>query len=250
MRLGSWVIAKAADAIVDKGRRIAGAMLEAAEEDIEFAQQRFVIKGTDRGVGLFDVAAVALGESIPSDLRGPLMGISDETMSIPSYAYTCAVCEVEVDPETGVVDVVRYTSVDDCGRAVNPMLIHGQSHGGIAQGIGQGLLEACVYEPRSGQLLSGSFLDYAMPRADLLPAFDTEISEVPSTTNPLGMRGGSEGGITPGLAALANAIVDALAEFGIEHIELPATSERVWNAIRAARDRTNAIGPEPSRRAI
>jgi len=133
---------------------------------------------------------------------------------------------------------------------VNPMLIHGQSHGGIAQGIGQGLLEACVYEPRSGQLLSGSFLDYAMPRADLLPAFDTEISEVPSTTNPLGMRGGSEGGITPGLAALANAIVDALAEFGIEHIELPATSERVWNAIRAARDRTNAIGPEPSRRAI
>ena len=235
MRLGSWVIAKAADAIVDKGRRIAGAMLEAAQEDIEFAWQRFVIKGTDRGVGLFEVAAAALGESVPSDLRGPLMGISDETMSIPSYAYTCAVCEVEVDPETGLVDVVRYTSVDDCGRAVNPLLIHGQSHGGIAQGIGQALWEACVYDPQSGQLLSGSLLDYAMPRADLLPAFDTEISEVPSTTNPLGMRGGSEGGITPGLAAVANAIVDALAEFGVEHIELPATPERVWSAIRAAR---------------
>ena len=233
MRLGSWVIAKAADAIVDKGRRIAGTMLEAAEQDIEFAKQRFVIKGTDRGVGLFEVAAAALGESIPGDLRGPLMGISDETMSIPSYAYTCAVCEVEVDPETGIVDVVRYASVDDCGRAVNPLLIHGQSHGGIAQGIGQALWEACVYDQRSGQLLSGSLLDYAMPRADLLPAFDTEISEVPSTTNPLGMRGGSEGGITPGLAAVANAIVDALAEFGVEHIELPATPERVWNAIRA-----------------
>jgi carbon-monoxide dehydrogenase large subunit len=233
MRLGSWVIAKAADAIVDKGRRIAGAMLEAAEQDIEFAQ-RFVIKGTDRGVGLFEVAAAALGDRIPSDLRGPLMGVSDETMSIPSYAYTCAVCEVEVDPETGLVDVVRYASVDDCGRAVNPMLIHGQSHGGIAQGIGQALWEACVYDPGSGQLLSGSFLDYAMPRADLLPTFDTEISEVPSTTNPLGMRGGSEGGITPGLAAVANAIVDALAEFGVEHIELPATPERVWNAIRTA----------------
>jgi carbon-monoxide dehydrogenase large subunit len=235
MRLGSWVIAKAADMIVDKGRRIAGAMLEAAEEDIEFARQRFVIKGTDRGVGLFEVAAAALGEGVPSDLRGPLMGVSDETMSVPSYAYTCAVCEVEVDPETGVVEVVRYASIDDCGRAVNPMLIHGQSHGGIAQGIGQALWEACVYDPRSGQLLSGSFLDYAMPRADLLPAFDTEISEVPSTTNPLGMRGGSEGGITPGLAAVANAIVDALAEFGVEHIELPATAERVWNTIRAAR---------------
>jgi len=231
MRLGSWVIAKAADAIVDKGRRIAGAMLEAAEQDIEFAQQRFVIKGTDRGVGLFEVAAAALGDGIPSDLRGPLIGVSDETMSIPSYAYTCAVCEVEVDTETGLVEVVRYASVDDCGRAVNPMLIHGQSHGGIAQGIGQALWEACVYDPRSGQLLSGSFLDYAMPRADLLPAFDTEIREIPSTTNPLGMRGGSEGGITPGLAAVANAIVDALAEFGVEHIELPATLERVWNAI-------------------
>jgi len=112
MRLGSWVIARAADAIVDKGRRIAGAMLEAAEEDIEFAQQRFVIKGTDRGIGLFEIAAAARGDGIPSDLRGPLMGISDETMSIPSYAYTCAVCEVEVDPETGFVEVVRYTSID------------------------------------------------------------------------------------------------------------------------------------------
>jgi aerobic carbon-monoxide dehydrogenase large subunit len=233
MRLGSWVIAKAADAIVDKGRRIAGALLEAAEEDIEFAQQRFVIRGTDRGVGLFEVAAAALGDGIPGDLRGPLMGVSDETMTIPSYPYTCAVCEVEVDPETGVVDVVRYTSIDDCGRAVNPMLIHGQSRGGIAQAIGQALWEACVYDPRSGQLLTGSLLDYAMPRADLLPAFDTAISEVPSTTNPLGMRGGSEGGITPGLAAVANAIVDALAEFGVEHIELPATPERVWNAIHA-----------------
>jgi carbon-monoxide dehydrogenase large subunit len=235
MRLGSWVVAKAADEIVEKGRRIAGVLLEAAEEDIEFTRQRFVVKGTDRSIGLFEAAAAASGERVPSELRGRLTGISDETMSLPSYAYTCAVCEVEVDPETGVVEVVRYASIDDCGRAVNPMLIHGQSHGGIAQGIGQALWEECVYDRRSGQLLSGSFLDYAMPRADRLPAFRTEISEVPSTTNPLGMRGGSEGGITPGLAAVANAIVDALAEFGVEHIELPASPERVWNAIRAAR---------------
>ena len=209
MRLGSWVIAKAADTIVERGRRIAGAMLEAAEADIEFAHGHFVVKGTDRSIGLFDVAAGAFTDGIPAELRGPLTGISDETMPIPSYAYTSAVCEVEVDPETGLVEVARYASVDDCGRAVNPMLIHGQSHGGIAQGISQALWEACVYDPRSGQLLSGSLMDYAMPRADLLPAFDTEISEVPSTTNPLGMRGGSEGGITPGLAAVANAIVDA-----------------------------------------
>jgi carbon-monoxide dehydrogenase large subunit len=235
MRLGSWVIAKAADEIVDKGRRIAGAMLEAAEEDIGFEHGRFIVKGTDRAVGLFDVAAAASRGEVPPDLCGPLAAVADETMPIPSYAYTSATCEVEVDPETGLVEVVGYTSIDDCGRAVNPFLIRGQSHGGIAQGIGQALWEECVYDPRSGQLLSGSLVDYAMPRADLLPAFRTAISEVSSTTNPLGMRGGSEGGITPGLAAVANAIVDALAEFGVEHIELPASSERVWNAIRTAR---------------
>ena len=233
MRLGSWVIAKAADDIVARGRRIAGALLEAADADIEFAQGRFVVAGTDRGIGLFEVAAAALSDRIPAELRGPLTAVADETMPIPSYAYTAAVCEVEVDPETGLVDIVRYVSVDDCGRAVNPLLIHGQSHGGIAQGIGQALWEACVYDPVSGQLLSGSLMDYALPRADLLPAFDTAITEVPSMTNPLGMRGGSEGGITPGLGAVANAIVDALAEFGVEHVELPASPERVWRAIRA-----------------
>jgi carbon-monoxide dehydrogenase large subunit len=238
MRLGAWVMAEAADEIVEKGCRIAAAMLEVAEADIEFARQRFLVKGTDRSVGLFETAAAAVGTDLPPDLRGPLIGISDQVMSLPSFAYTCAVCEVEVDPESGVVEIVRYTSIDDCGRAVNPMLIHGQSHGGIAQGIGQALWEECVYDRDSAQLLSGSLMDYAMPRADGLPLFQTEISEVPSTTNPLGMRGGSEGGITPGLAVVANAIVDALMEFGVEHIELPATPERVWNAIQISRSRT------------
>jgi len=235
MRLGAWVIAKAADEVVEKGRRIAAAMLEVAEEDLEFARQRFVVKGTDRSVGIFETAAAALETHLPADLQGPLMGISDQVMSLPSFAYTCAVCEVEVDPETGVVEIVRYTSIDDCGRAVNPMLIHGQSHGGIAQGIGQALWEECSYDRDTCQLLSGSLMDYALPRADSLPLFQTEISQVPSTTNPLGMRGGSEGGITPGPAVVANAIVDALSEFGIEHIELPATPERVWKAIRSSR---------------
>ena len=232
MRLGAWVMAQAADQIVEKGRRISAALLEVAEDDIEFTQQRFVVKGTDRSLGLFDVAAAALEDAVPPELQGPLIGISDQVMSIPSYPYTCAVCEVEVDPDTGVVEIVRYSSVDDCGRAVNPMLVHGQSHGGIAQGIGQALWEHCFYDPRSAQLLSASFMDYAMPRADTLPPFQTEITEVPSTTHPLGLRGGSEGGITPGLAAVANAIVDALSDFGVKHIELPATPERVWRAIR------------------
>jgi carbon-monoxide dehydrogenase large subunit len=232
MRLGAWVMAKAADEIVEKGRRIAAALLEVAEQDVEFAHPRFVVKGTDRSMGLFEAAAAGLGNDLPADLRGPLMGICDQVMSVPSFAYTCAVCEVEVDPETGVVEIARYTSIDDCGRAVNPMLIHGQSHGGIAQGIGQALWEECFYDRDTAQLLSGSLMDYALPRADNLPLFQTEISKVPSTTNPLGMRGGSEGGITPGLAVVANAIVDALREFGIEHIELPATPERIWNAIQ------------------
>jgi carbon-monoxide dehydrogenase large subunit len=234
MRLGAWVVALAADQIVEKGRRIAAALLEAAEADIEFARGCFVVTGTDHSIGLFEVAAAALGNELPLDLREPLTGISDQVMPIPSFAYTSAVCEVEVDPETGTVEIVGYVSIDDCGRAVNPMLVHGQSHGGIAQGIGQALWEHCVYDPHSAQLLSASLMDYVMPRADLLPPFKTEISEVPSTTNPLGMRGGSEGGITPGLAAVANAIVDALAPFGVEHIELPATPERIWGAIRAA----------------
>src|SRR5204863_5214746 len=145
------------------------------------------VKGTDRDIGLFEIAAGALGDGIPSDLRGPLMAVSDETMSIPSYAYTSAVCEVEVDPETGLVEVVRYASVDDCGRAVNPLLIHGQSHGGIAQGIGQALWEQCFYDRDTAQLLSGSLMDYAMPRAATLPCLQSEISDVPSWTNPLGM---------------------------------------------------------------
>ena len=224
LRLAAIVMAKASDQIVEKGRRIAARLLEAAEADIEFAGPRFRVKGTDRSVDLFEAARAET-----------LDGLSDETMPQPSFPYGSAVCEVEVDPETGVVELVRYTTVDDCGRAVNPMILHGQTHGGIAQGVGQALWEACAYDRESGQLLSATLMDYALPRADMLPAFTTEISEVPSTSHPLGLRGGGEGGTTPALGAVVNAIVDALAELGVEHIEMPVTSERVWEAIRAAR---------------
>jgi carbon-monoxide dehydrogenase large subunit len=147
------------------------------------------------------------------------------------------VCELEVDPDTGAVEIVRYTTVDDVGRAVNPLILHGQTHGGIAAGVGQALMELCHYDPATGQTATATFMDYAIPRADTLPSFATEISEVPSTSNPLGLRGGGEGGTTPALGAVVNAIVDALAELGVEHIEMPATPERVWQAIRAAQAR-------------
>jgi carbon-monoxide dehydrogenase large subunit len=200
--------------IIEKGRRLASEKLEASAADIEFARGRFTVKGTDRGVALFDLA--------------PLAGEHDNTDAVPSYAFGCAVCEVEIDPETGVVDVVRYTSVDDVGRAVNPLIIHGQTHGGIVAGVGQALMERIVYD-EEGQLRTASFMDYAMPRAEQFPFFVTEISEVPAASHPLGMRGGGEGGTTPSLATVANAVCDAL---DIEHIELPATPERVWRAIQ------------------
>ena len=235
MRLGGVVMAKAADIVVEKGTRVAAWMLEASAADVEFAHRRFRVKGTDRSVDLFEVAAAAARSDAPAELRGPLQGESDETDSTPSFPYGCAVCEVEVDPETGAVELVRYTSVDDVGRAVNPLLVHGQTHGGIVQGVGQALWERCDYDPATGQLRSATFMDYAMPRADALPAFTTDISEVPSTSNALGLRGGGEGGTTPALGVVVNAIVDALAELGVEHVEMPATPERVWNAIQAAR---------------
>jgi carbon-monoxide dehydrogenase large subunit len=234
MRLASIVISKAAEAVVAKGKEIAAHLLEAAQADIEFHAGHFRVKGTDRSIGIFEAAAAALGEGVPEAWRGPLAAAHTETVRVGGFPYGCQVCEVEVDPETGVVEVVRLAAVDDVGRAINPMILHGQTHGGIAQGIGQALLEECRYDPESGQLLSASFMDYAMPRADCFPGFAAELSEVPSTTHPLGIRAGGEGGTTPALAAAINAVVDALAESGVTHIEMPATPERVWRAIRAA----------------
>ena len=240
MRLGALVLARASDEIADKGKRLAAWLLEAAPADVDFARRRFVVKGTDRSVDLFEVAAAAERPDAPEALRGPLAGASDETVSVPSFPFGSAVCEVEVDPETGAVEVVRYTSVDDVGRAVNPLILEGQTHGGIAAGVGQALWERCHYDPETGQMQSATFMDYVVPRADMLPAFTTEISEVPSTSNPLGLRGGGEGGTTPALGAVVNALVDALAELGVEHIEMPATPERVWRAIHDAPGRRYA----------
>ena len=236
MKLAATIIGRATDDIIAKGRRIASFLFEAGEADIAFEGGRFRIAGTDREVGIFDVAAAAITRAdLPPELRGPLAGISDQTLPVASFPYGTQICEVEVDAETGAVEIVGYAAVDDVGRAVNPMILHGQTHGGIAQGVGQALLEHSHYDPESGQLLAASFMDYAMPRADTFPPLKTALSEVPSPTNRLGVRSGGEGGTTPALAAVINAIVDALAELGVHHIEMPATPERVWRAIRAAR---------------
>ncbi len=235
MRLAGIVMGNASDLIVEKGKKIAAHMLETAEDDIAFAGGRFTVKGTDRSVGIFDVAATAAdSKDLPEDLRGPLAATADETIKQLGFPYGAHVCEVEIDPQTGNLDLVRYTAVDDVGRAINPMVVDGQTHGGAAQGIGQALWECCTYDAH-GQLLSASFMDYAMPRADLLPSFTTDISQVLTPTNRLGVRGAGEGGTTGALGAVVNAVVDALAEFGVTHIEMPVTPERIWRAIQSAK---------------
>ena len=236
MRLAGIVMGNASDAIVEKGKKIAAHMLETAEDDIAFAAGRFTVKGTDRSIGIFDAAKAAAEnhKALPEDLRGPLAATSDETIRQLGFPYGAHVCEVEIDPQTGALDLVRYTAVDDVGRAINPMVVDGQTHGGAAQGIGQALWELCAYDAQ-GQLLTASFMDYAMPRADVLPSFTTDISEVLTPTNKLGVRGAGEGGTTGALGAVVNAVVDALAEFGVSHIEMPVTPEKIWQAIHSAK---------------
>jgi carbon-monoxide dehydrogenase large subunit len=239
LRLGSIVMHNATREIIAKATRIAAHVQEVAPADIAFADGRFTVIGTDRSITLFEVAAAAIARNdLPEDLHGPLDAISDETIKEASFPYGSHVCEVEVDPDTGVVTIVNYVAVDDVGRAVNPMIVHGQVHGGIAQGVGQALWEHCVYDPADAQVLSGSFMDYAMPRADVLPSYVTEMSEVPSPTHPLGIRPAGEGGTTPALGVVVNAVVDALVDFGVTHIDMPLTPERVWRAIHSKPNRS------------
>ena len=232
LRMGSVVMLNASKAIIEKGLQIASHILEADVADLEFVGGNFTVKGTDKAIGIFEIARAALERNdLPEELRGKLDGMSDETFNDAAFPYGSHVCEVEIDPETGLLDIVRYSAVDDVGRAVNPMIVHGQVHGGIVQGVGQAIQENAYYDPDSAQVISGSFMDYAMPRADRMPFFDCELSEVPSPAHPLGIRPGGEGGTTPALGVMINAVVDALSEYGVSHIEMPATPERIWRAI-------------------
>ncbi|MGQ0655089.1 MAG: xanthine dehydrogenase family protein molybdopterin-binding subunit [Betaproteobacteria bacterium] len=213
LALGGVAALNAADEVVKKGKVLAAAKLEAAAGDIEYADGEFRIAGTDRKVSLFELGAIE----------------ASETHAPAEYTYPngCHICEVEVERESGAVRIVRYTVVDDFGRAINPKLLEGQVHGGTVQGIGQALLEHAVYDPSSGQLLSGSFMDYAMPRAADLPSLDSDFRHVPCVTNPLGVKGAGEAGAVGAPAAVINALVDAL---GVPHVDMPATPEKVWRA--------------------
>jgi aerobic carbon-monoxide dehydrogenase large subunit len=228
-------IVGAASKVIDAGKDIAAHVLEAAAADIEFRAGRFVIAGTDRSIGIMELAArIHAGLELPADLPQSL-DVADIYDGPPSaFPNGCHIAEVEVDADTGWVEVVKYTFVNDFGVVINPLLVDGQAHGGIVQGIGQALRESTVYDA-DGQLLTGSYMDYAMPRAEDAPLFVHEFHSVPATTNPLGAKGCGEAGCAGALPSVMNALIDALSEFGIRHIDMPATPERVWQAIRSAR---------------
>ncbi len=227
--MGGTAIWRACDEIVAKGTALAAEALEAAEADIRFEGERFVVSGTDRAIGLFEVAALGREKGKPLDT---FHAWTRKHMTFPNGAH---VVEVEIDRDTGRVDLVRYTAVDDYGVLVNPMVATGQAHGAMAQGIGQALLEQAVYDPTSGQMVTGSFMDYALPRADDLPSFDLGFNGVPCTTNPLGVKGCGEAGAIAAFPAIANAILDALAPLGVRNFEGPATPARIWQAIEAVK---------------
>jgi carbon-monoxide dehydrogenase large subunit len=236
--LGGSAATMAADKVIAKAKKIAAHALEAAEDDIEFADSAFRVVGTDRAVSLQEVAAAAYVPSrLPPGLETGLYEVASFSPEIPNFPNGCHVCEVEIDPETGATQVLRYVVVDDVGIVINKLTLEGQIHGGVVQGIGQAFTERLVYDERSGQLLSGSLMDYGLPRADEACSFEMDENPVPTKTNPLGVKGAGEAGNVGALAAIMNAVVDALSALGITHIDMPASSEKVWRAIRAARRR-------------
>jgi len=227
-------IAAASGMVINRGRAIAAHVLEAAVSDIEFSAGRFTILGTDRSVGIMELAAkLHQGLDLPPGMEPTLDVQHDHVTPLSAFPNGCHVAEVEIDPETGVVGVVRYTMVNDFGVLINPMLVAGQAHGGVVQGIGQALMERVVYD-EDGQILTGSFMDYALPHAKDLPEFMFDSHPVPARTNGLGVKGCGEAGCAGALPAVMNAVVDALRPLGVEHIDMPATPERVWQAINTA----------------
>ena len=238
LTVGGSAVTRATEKVIERGRKIAARLLEAAPEDVFHQDGKFTVKGTDKGVTFANVARAAY---VPRQLpQGMEPGFSEEASFTPSavtFPNGSQICEVEIDEDTGAVRVVRHTVVDDVGRMVNPMLVKGQIHGGVVQGLGQGLYEELTYDPSTGQLLAGSFMDYAMPRADDMPAFDVDSHEVPTAVNPLGAKGVGEAGTVGALPALLNAVNDALAPLGVRHLDMPVTPERVWRAMQNAKAR-------------
>jgi carbon-monoxide dehydrogenase large subunit len=239
MNSGSAAV-EASAKVIDQGKQIAGHLLEASAGDIEFRAGRFTIAGTDRSIGILELAKkLRTGITLPPDVPKTL-DVSHVSDGVPStYPNGCHIAEVEIDPDTGVTELKSYITVNDFGTQINPMLVEGQLHGGVVQGIGQTLGEMTAYDAE-GQLLSGSYMDYGIPRASQLPAFTVLNHPVPATTNPLGVKGCGEAGCAGSLTSMMNAINDALSGYGIVHVDMPATPERVWQAIQGAKRRKAA----------
>jgi carbon-monoxide dehydrogenase large subunit len=233
MHMGGTAVVKAIDAVLAKGKTIAAHLLQASADQVEFTSGRFAVRGTDRGIDLLAVAdsardPKALPEGLAPGLGEHVMNMTD----VFTFPSGCHVAEVEVDPETGEASLLAYTAVDDYGRLINPMLTEGQVQGGVTQGIGQALLERTVYEAGSGQLLSGSFMDYTLPRAEHLPSFDITLIERPTAVNPLGVKGSGQAGCIGAPQTVMAALLDALGAAGVSHLDMPATPERVWRALQ------------------
>ncbi len=232
-------IVEASAVVIEKGKQIAAHVLEAAVADIEFAKGRFTIAGTDRRVGVMELAQMLQdGLRLPPDIPQSLSVDHVFKLAPAAYPNGCHIAEVEIDPETGITEVVRYVMVNDFGTVVNPMLVEGQLHGGVMQGIGQALMERTLFD-EEGQLMTGSYMDYQLPRAaDAPPIFTFESRPQPTPTNPLGAKGCGEAGCAGSLPSVMNAVVDALAAYGIRHVDMPATPHVLWQAIRHAQPAT------------
>ena len=234
--IGGSAVLKCAEKIIEKATKIAAHQLEAAEADIEFDDGAFSVVGTDRKVSLIDVAKASYKPgALPADIEPGLDAVYVFEAKAENFPNGCHICEVEIDEDTGVVDIVSYNVVDDVGTVLNPLTLKGQIQGGVVHGVGQALLEEIVFDPASGQLISGSFMDYAMPRADNLSYIDVQSNPCPTATNPLGVKGAGEAGTVGAVPAVMNAVVDALSVFGINHIDMPATPARIWEAIQKAK---------------
>ena len=236
MRLAGALMVEASDAVIDQGKLVAAALMEVPVAEVSFEDGFFQTIRNNQRFDIFDLArAIAGNPALPEELRIPLGAKKTFNGRIPAHPTGCAVCEVEIDPETGELEMIQYATIDDAGQPVNPLILHGQVHGGVVQGAGPALGEGVAYDPDSGQVLTGSFMDYAMPRASMFPMFKVDITEDATRGNPLRIKGGGEGGTTPASAVIMNAVLHALAPVGVRHLDMPATPERVWAAIQAAK---------------
>jgi carbon-monoxide dehydrogenase large subunit len=233
MRLGGTLMVQASNEVIAQAKTAAAALLGVPEAEIDFTDGFFMTPTSNRRLTVIDVAR-AVEENPALATGGLLHAKATFTGRIPAYPTGCAICEVEIDPDTGAIAIPRYSSIDDAGQPINPMILHGQVHGGIAQGVGQALMEVIRYS-EEGQVLSGSFMDYGMPRANHVPSFKIALAEDPTKGNPLRVKGGGEAGITPALAVVMNAVMDALKDYGVAHMDMPATPHRIWEAIQAAK---------------